>query len=82
MFASRPDFPRLLAKLGYLVGRKADQRRRLGSELTLKALEMAPADPEMRFLCEWALRRRVPSWHFPMVHDVARNTHYQSALEQ
>ncbi len=41
-----------------------------------------PDDPEVQRLRERGVRRLLPSWHFPMLFDQARNAAYQRALER
>jgi type II protein arginine methyltransferase len=75
-----PDFPYQLAQFA-LVLRHRD-RNPLPAELARRAWALAPHEARVRLATAWAMRRSVPLWHFPMVHDQGRNAVYAQALQQ
>jgi type II protein arginine methyltransferase len=77
-----PDFPRHLAKFAQVLHQRQRDHNKLNVELGQRAWALAPHDPHVRVATEWALRRSVPRWHFPMVHDQRRNAVYAQALQQ
>lgn len=54
----------------------------LARETALKALRAAPDDAEIGSLASNILRRGVPSCHFTIVRDAARNAVYRAALKR
>ncbi len=52
------------------------------AEAYAKAAELAPDDPDYEYNMREARSRTIPSWHFPMLGDQARNEAYQQALER
>jgi len=74
----RPDLPRRLAEMALVLrGRGAGRDARA---LADAARRLAPDDPRLHELTEWSIRHQVPRWHFPLVHDAARNRAYADAL--
>jgi type II protein arginine methyltransferase len=79
--STMPDFPyRLAAFAATMRGLHADEKK-VQIELALRARALAPHDTRLRWATEWALMKRVPRWHFPLVHDHRRNAAYERALQ-
>jgi type II protein arginine methyltransferase len=77
-----PDPPLEMARLALALRTRERETPTLAQELAERAWLLAAHDPRVRQVAEWAIRRRVPGWHFPLVHDVARNTAYRQALQR
>jgi type II protein arginine methyltransferase len=75
-----PDFPHHLSQFARALRQR--EHHKTSVELAQRAWSLAPDDPRVRVATEWALRRSVPRWHFPLVHDQRRNAVYEQALQQ
>jgi len=75
-----PDFPRHLAKFAQVLRERQRDKNKLSEELAQRAWALAPQDYRVRVAAEWAVRRRVPRWHFLLVRDWRRNAVYEQAL--
>lgn len=51
-------------------------------QLCMDAVALAPDDPEVAVLAAEVLCIDIPTWHFSIVRDVARNTAYDTALRR
>jgi type II protein arginine methyltransferase len=78
----RPDFALRVVKMALHLRQHAlNKVPQYWEDLALLGRRLAPRDPEVRFLSERALRTKVPSWHFALVHDQLRNEAFRKALE-
>ncbi len=75
-----PDFPRHLARFAQVLRAHQRDKNKLSEELAQCAWALAPQDGRVRVATEWAMRRRVPRWHFLLVQDGRRNAVYEQAL--
>lgn len=75
---NKPDFPERLARMALVFRKRTD--RKDSCHLAQAARSMKPSDPLIRELTDWVVRRHVPRWHFPLVHDQLRNRTYADAL--
>lgn len=81
----RPRFAEELAKFGhavYQLYQKSSSKKELGEKIAVKALEMEPDNLQVRFHAEWALKKKVPGWHFGIINDQMRNDTYDRALRE
>lgn len=76
----QPDLPERLARMALTFRKKKE--RGDGVLLAREARRMSPDDPLIQVLTDWVVRRHVPLWHFPLVHDELRNQAYAEALER
>lgn len=72
--------PIAMARLARVV--RVEGHKQLAHELSLRALDLAPHDEEVRALTADVLSIDVPRWHFRLVHDEARNNAYEAALRR
>lgn len=77
-----PDFSYQLAQFARVLQQRQRAHNKLNVELAQRAWALAPHDQRVRVATAWALRRSVPRWHFPMLHDQRRNAVYEQALQQ
>jgi type III protein arginine methyltransferase len=56
--------------------------KRAAYALAVKASAAAPNDPVIRRVAAEVYGLCVPAWHFPIVHDDARNAAYESAIKR
>ena len=78
-----PRFAEELAKFGHAVYHlyeKTSSKKEIGKRIAVKALEMEPDNLQVRFHAEWALKKKVPGWHFNIINDQTRNDIYDRAL--
>lgn len=80
--ARKPDFARALVELSGLLRSRDRRRNPHYQQIALAAWRLAPEDLQVRRGAEWAMRREVPRWHFPMLHDEARTDVYARALSR
>lgn len=72
--------PLAMARLARVV--RVEGHKQLAHELSLRALDLAPHDEQVRALTADVLSIDVPRWHFRLVHDEARNNAYEAALRR
>src|SRR5262245_46940498 len=72
--------PRAMAHLARLLQDEGKPERAL--DLCLRARAASPDDPELAALVSAIVSTTVPSWHFRLVRDAARNHAYESALQR
>jgi len=77
----RPDFALRIVEMANHMRREAKGKQQKWEDLAILGRRLAPHDPEICFHSNWALRRKVPRWHFPMLHDEVRNQAFQDGLE-
>ena len=80
-----PRFAEELAKFGnavYQLYQKNSSKKKLGEKITLKAMEMEPDNPQVRFHAEWVLEKKIPKWHFRIIQDQLRNDIYDKVLRE
>ncbi len=77
----RPDFVLRMVKMANHMKEHAKDKQQKWEDLALLGRRLAPYDPEVCFHSDWALRQKVPRWHFPMVYDELRNQAFRDALE-
>lgn len=80
LIAQADGKPVALARLARVV--RIEGHKELAQELSLRALDLAPHDEEVRALTADVLSVDVPRWHFRLVHDTARNLAYEEALRR
>jgi protein-L-isoaspartate O-methyltransferase len=73
----KPDFPERLARLAIFL--EQTRQRYLSQELALHAWSLAPTNPRVRYLTDWAVRKAVPTYHFNVA---PRVTAYERALNR
>ena len=81
----RPRFAEKLAKYGhavYQLYQNTSSKNRTGERIAIKAFEMEPDNLQVRFYAEWALKKKVPRWHFNIINDQMRNDIYDRALRK
>jgi type II protein arginine methyltransferase len=59
-----------------------ERYRRVAYALAFKASAAAPNDPVIQRVAAEVYELCVPAWHFPIVHDDARNIAYESAIKR
>lgn len=72
--------PDALARLAAILMARAEWEA--GTRAALAALDAGADDPELVSRVQQLLARRVPSWHFSIVRDQARNAAYDAALRR
>src|SRR5262245_25303202 len=72
--------PRAMAHLARLLQEDGQAERAL--DLCLRARAASPDDPELAALVADIVSTTVPSWHFRLVRDTARNHAYEAALRR
>lgn len=71
------------ASLGALTSSLHKQgKRALAVELCVRALELWPADAELRVVAGEVFSAEVPRWHFSIVQDIPRNDAFEGALRR
>jgi SAM-dependent methyltransferase len=78
----KADFPLRAARMASAMRTRDMKKQKPWQELALWARALAPDDYQVRMECNWALRKHVPGWHFPLVHDAWRNDLYAQALKR
>lgn len=61
---------------------RTDGWKEAAAELAARALALAPHDGEVRAVATAILSADVPTWHFRIVRDAARNQAYERALQR
>ncbi len=80
--AALPGFPRQLARFSAALKRMNEKHTGSAKVLAEQAWRMDAQDPVVRQLADWAIRKRVPGWHFGIINDDDRNAIYQAALNR
>jgi type II protein arginine methyltransferase len=80
LIAASADNPLGLASLAATMLGRGDQVR--ATALARRAIMLAPGDGDVVTLARRVLSRKVPSWHFGIVQDEARNRAYDAALRR
>jgi predicted O-methyltransferase YrrM len=61
---------------------RTDGWKEAAADLAARALALAPHDAEVRAIATEILSADVPTWHFAIVRDTARNLAYEQALQR
>lgn len=80
--AALPGFPRHLARFSAVLKKLNEKHSGSAKVLAEQAWRMAGQDPVVRQHTDWAIRKRVPGWHFGIINDDDRNAMYQAALNR
>lgn len=80
--AALPDFPRRLARFSGVLKKLKEKHAGAAKLLAEQAWRLGGQDPVVRQHTDWAIRKRVPGWHFGIINDDGRNAIYQEALNR
>lgn len=72
--------PAAMVALARLMGKHGD--RAVALDLSVRALDLAPDDGEVRAIAAEVMSADVPRWHFDIVRDDLRNETYAAALRR
>lgn len=72
--------PAAMVALARLMGMQGDRATAL--DLSMRALDLAPEDGEVRAIAAEVMSADVPRWHFDIVRDDLRNEAYAAALRR
>lgn len=72
--------PAAMVALARLIGSHGNKA--IALDLSVRALDLAPDDGEVRAIAAEVMSANVPRWHFDIVHDTLRNDAYKAALDR
>ena len=77
-----PHFPAELAKFARVLRQRYREKEKLAGDLAIRAWSLDRGNRRVRLAAEWAVRNKVPAWHFSIVRDDRRNRVYQEAIDR
>ena len=77
-----PDFPLQLARFANALRSRDREKGAVARDLAVRAWSLARVDRRVCLSVDWAVRKRVPGWHFSIVRDEGRNRVYEEALNR
>ena len=80
MISSASNHPQALALLAQVVLANGEEAR--ARSLALRARTLAPEDPEIALVTAEVLSDGIPTWHYSLVRDEARNAAFDASLRR